>query len=773
MTSMFFGDFDYEDLGMIMNVEDIDKYCPRGISRNDSEQIYMSTPFNDKCLQTFFQRLQTSLRRFNPWEEILYTTVYIIISVLAVIGNGLVILAVVRKKTMRTNRNVLILNLAFSNLILALINIPFLWLPSIDFEFPYSRFFCKFANVLPGSNIYCSTFTISVMAIDRYYSVKRLKVASNREQCVRAVAVSVFIWVLSFILSLPLLLYYDTAMLYVMKDIFVFDDDGGIKMRSYGWRQCRLSATRSSIIDVNTQRIQFMMSVLQVVFLYAVPLFVLSIFNVKLTRFLKTNANQMSRSRGNERKREGSDTNRPTNEVSCTLKMQSNLRSPSMPSIRSSIAERASNRRTSRTTSLLIAMAGSYAALWLPFTLISFLLDLDLLNDESYVALVERIDQTCKMVSMLSICVNPFLYGFLNTNFRHEFTEIYYRFVRCQTKRREGNRFTHDFSSLAGATRNNSLYTEDQSLVTALRRSIRGSAQKLRASMRSELASPRGFRQIAVGPAQSATEKLADRIVLDDDVDKDSFVTKKMSGASAGKLLRMRVLVVDCFIFLLSIPRAKTYVMHRKFDLKFRQTQRLRDKLEANRLWSICRENLNDGLKLYQKRNIKKRWYQHVDCKKWADLLVIARLRIIQIKAHVESSGMDLILAQKYAAVEPTASKKRNTRNLAKEVDSARSALKNTQQNASICANELMDCIKKQCFAEERTDESYDADESCNDNDDDITDDDGNISDNDEEISSDSDETSDDDEENKSDSNASSTDSNESGSETSSDEEKE
>uniref|UniRef100_A0A0K0D8X9 G_PROTEIN_RECEP_F1_2 domain-containing protein n=1 Tax=Angiostrongylus cantonensis TaxID=6313 RepID=A0A0K0D8X9_ANGCA len=56
-----------------------------------------------------------------------------------------VILVVLWKREMRTNRNVLIVNLALSNLVLALINIPFLWLPSIDFEFPYSRFFCKFA----------------------------------------------------------------------------------------------------------------------------------------------------------------------------------------------------------------------------------------------------------------------------------------------------------------------------------------------------------------------------------------------------------------------------------------------------------------------------------------------------------------------------------------------------------------------------------------------------------------------------------------------------
>jgi hypothetical protein len=82
-----------------------------------------------------------------------------------------VIWAVIRKKEMRTNRNVLIVNLALSNLMLALINIPFLWLPSVDFDFDYPRFFCKFANALPGANIYCSTLTISMMAIDRFITI--------------------------------------------------------------------------------------------------------------------------------------------------------------------------------------------------------------------------------------------------------------------------------------------------------------------------------------------------------------------------------------------------------------------------------------------------------------------------------------------------------------------------------------------------------------------------------------------------------------------------
>lgn len=80
-------------------------------------------------------------------------------------------------------------------------------------------------------------------------------------------------------------------------------------------------------------------------------------------------------------------------------------------------------RRRSRTTILLYAMALSYAVLFLPFTVLSALMDLNFVDMQS--EFVHKVDAVFKILSIFSICVNPFLYGFLNTNFKREFKEIF------------------------------------------------------------------------------------------------------------------------------------------------------------------------------------------------------------------------------------------------------------------------------------------------------------------------------------------------------------
>ena len=125
---------------------------------------------------------------------------------------------------------------------------------------------------------------------------------------------------------------------------------------------------------------------------------------MKLTRFLRMNSNAVNRNRTVVKR-----ATRPSDVFHFLCRLKSDFQTPIIAARNVSVFQRmslpagdnAADRRTSRTTSLLIAMAGSYAALWLPFTLISFLLDLDIFFDVSLALF--------KSMRILKIITNRFI----------------------------------------------------------------------------------------------------------------------------------------------------------------------------------------------------------------------------------------------------------------------------------------------------------------------------------------------------------------------------
>ncbi|XP_046382346.1 neuropeptide F receptor-like [Ischnura elegans] len=96
----------------------------------------------------------------------------------------------------------------------------------------------------------------------------------------------------------------------------------------------------------------------------------------------------------------------------------------------------ARRRRHRRTTLILSAVAAVFAASWLPLTVFSLVSDLSAPRPHPIHAAAAPPQPllpphglyaafaACHVAAMTSACSNPFLYGWLNTNFRREFAEI-------------------------------------------------------------------------------------------------------------------------------------------------------------------------------------------------------------------------------------------------------------------------------------------------------------------------------------------------------------
>ena len=97
--------------------------------------------------------------------------IYCVLILIGTAGNLLVVVAVVRNPSMRTARNIFIINLAISDLVLCLVTAPLTLVEIITQYWPLGNtpFLCKLVGVLQATNIFVSTISITAIALDRHH----------------------------------------------------------------------------------------------------------------------------------------------------------------------------------------------------------------------------------------------------------------------------------------------------------------------------------------------------------------------------------------------------------------------------------------------------------------------------------------------------------------------------------------------------------------------------------------------------------------------------
>uniref|UniRef100_A0A5K3EWH2 G_PROTEIN_RECEP_F1_2 domain-containing protein n=1 Tax=Mesocestoides corti TaxID=53468 RepID=A0A5K3EWH2_MESCO len=121
-------------------------------------------------------------------------TIYGIIIVLSLVGNTIVILVILRFKSMQSITNLFIVNLAVSDLLMSLVAAPFT---------PIAAFFDSW--VLPQILFYVSTLTSTAIAVDRYLVIVHPFFSKMRNwMCGTIIAT---IWAISTLICLPLAIH--------------------------------------------------------------------------------------------------------------------------------------------------------------------------------------------------------------------------------------------------------------------------------------------------------------------------------------------------------------------------------------------------------------------------------------------------------------------------------------------------------------------------------------------------------------------------------------
>ena len=161
----------------------------------DNASLMEANSSGDVMLDLSIYLRFASNRRVHDAAFYSLISAYSLLMVIGAAGNLLVVYAVVRQPAMRTVRNVFIINLAVSDLLLCVVTMPLTMMEVLSntWQLGNSPFLCKMVGSLQAISIFVSTMSIAAIALDRY----QLIVYPTQSSCQKAGALTalVTIWI--------------------------------------------------------------------------------------------------------------------------------------------------------------------------------------------------------------------------------------------------------------------------------------------------------------------------------------------------------------------------------------------------------------------------------------------------------------------------------------------------------------------------------------------------------------------------------------------------
>nr|XP_020665594.1 neuropeptide Y receptor type 1 isoform X1 [Pogona vitticeps]XP_020665595.1 neuropeptide Y receptor type 1 isoform X1 [Pogona vitticeps]XP_020665596.1 neuropeptide Y receptor type 1 isoform X1 [Pogona vitticeps]XP_020665597.1 neuropeptide Y receptor type 1 isoform X1 [Pogona vitticeps]XP_020665598.1 neuropeptide Y receptor type 1 isoform X1 [Pogona vitticeps]XP_020665599.1 neuropeptide Y receptor type 1 isoform X1 [Pogona vitticeps]XP_020665600.1 neuropeptide Y receptor type 1 isoform X1 [P len=299
--------------------------------------------------------------------------VYGTVILLGISGNLALIIIILKQKEMRNVTNILIVNLSFSDLLITIMCLPFTFVYTLMDHWIFGEVMCKLNPFVQCVSITVSVFSLVLIAIERHQLIinPRGWRPNNRHAYIGIAA----IWIVAVASSLPFLVYH------VLTD----EPFTNLTIEEYkGKYVCLDSFPMESI------RLSYTTALL--VIQYLGPLCFIFICYLKIYIRLKRRCSMMDKMRDNKYR----------------------------------------STETKRINIMLISIVVAFAVCWLPLTVFNTVFDW---NHEILPAACSHnlLFLICHLTAMISTCVNPIFYGFLNKNFQRDL-QVFFRFCDFHTR---------------------------------------------------------------------------------------------------------------------------------------------------------------------------------------------------------------------------------------------------------------------------------------------------------------------------------------------------
>ncbi|XP_017129610.1 RYamide receptor [Drosophila elegans] len=295
------------------------------------------------------------------------------ISIVAVIGNTLVIWVVATTRQMRTVTNMYIANLAFADVIIGLFCIPFQFQAALLQSWNLPWFMCSFCPFVQALSVNVSVFTLTAIAIDRHRAIINPLRARPTKFISKFIIAG--IWMLALLFAVPFAIAFRVEEL-----------TERFRENNETFNVTRPFCMNKNLSDDQLQSFRYTLVFVQ----YLVPFCVISFVYIQMAVRLWG-----TRAPGNA-------------QDSRDITLLKNKK---------------------KVIKMLIIVVIIFGLCWLPLQLYNILyVTIPEINDYHFISIVWF---CCDWLAMSNSCYNPFIYGIYNEKFKREFNK---RFAACFCK---------------------------------------------------------------------------------------------------------------------------------------------------------------------------------------------------------------------------------------------------------------------------------------------------------------------------------------------------
>ncbi|MBN3316941.1 NPY1R protein, partial [Atractosteus spatula] len=350
---------------------------------------------------------------------------YSAVALLGVSGNLALIVVITKQKEMHNVTNILIANLSVSDLLMAVMCLPFTFVYTFMDHWIFGEAMCKLNSMVQCFSISVSIFSLVLIAVERHQLI--LNPRGWRPNNMHAYIGITIIWVLAILTSLPFMLFslVTDDPLKLLPHFYEHYVGKVVCVEEWPSRTFRLTYTTCMLI------IQ-----------YIGPLCFIFICYLKVSRTTNLINNQLF-----DKKQSVSLFHRPSRELckeapiiyfSLSFKAQSisdlniyvrlKRRNNMMDKMREN---KYRSSETKRINVMLFSIVVAFAICWLPLNIFNAVIDW---NHEIIMNCNHNpLFSLCHLTAMVSVCVNPIFYGFLNRNFQRDLN-VFFRFCKLTSK---------------------------------------------------------------------------------------------------------------------------------------------------------------------------------------------------------------------------------------------------------------------------------------------------------------------------------------------------